>query len=179
MAKSNKQLNEIMQLRVDAMEFALKLAETQGLDALRKEIIVRRTTQIPLEISKEFINGIISNMYAKIINCYNASVYKTLHELFGFGKLRLHRFDDAFNETIKDLSTVDGYGQMLYTFTDIAKEYNEKYEMGINMDAVRDGDENNQRALGAGKVDISYVAETLRRHEYFEAAQLLEDITGV
>ena len=47
------------------------------------------------------------------------------------------------------------------------------------MDAVRDGDENNQNALGAGKADISYVAETLRRHEYFEAAQLLEDIMGV
>ena len=179
MAKNDKKLREIMQYRADGMVYALGVVEKHGVEALRKDIQSRRLTFLPLELSVEWINDIMHGIYSKIISCYNVAVYDTLHELFGFGKKRLHIFDDGFNERVSILSTIDGYGIMLLTFEELAKHYNEKYEMGVDMDAVRDGDENNQRALGAGKVDISYVAETLRRHEYFEAAQLLEDITGV
>ena len=180
MAKVDKRIKEIMQYRADGMVYALGVVEKDGIEALKKDIQMRRLTFLPLELSVEWINKtIMYDIYTKIINCYNVSVYKTLHELFGFGKERLHRFDKHFNETIKELSTIDGYGCMLYTFTDIAKEYNEKYDMGIDMNAVKSGDENNQNALGAGKADIRYVIQMLELYEHWDAAEFLKETMEV
>ena len=175
MTKRDKELRQIMQYRADGMEYALRIVKQKGVDALENDLRIRRLTFIPLELSVEWINGLIYDVYTKIISCYNTSVYKTLHDSFGFGKTRLHQFDKEHNETIKDLSTIDGYGEMLYTFTDVAKEYNEKYDMGIDIEATEKGDRNNQNALGAGKVDINYVIEMLQRYEYWDAAQFLEE----
>ena len=179
MAKVDKRLREIMQYRADGMVYALGVVEKNGIEALKKDIQMRRLTFLPLELSVEWINGIMHDIYTKIINCYNVSVYKTLHELFGFGGVRLHRFDDGFNENIKDLSTIDGYGEMLYTFTDLAREYNEKYDMGVDMNAVKAGDENNQNALGAGKVDVRYVIQILELYEHWDAAAFLKETMEV
>lgn len=91
----------------------------------------------------------------------------------------MHIFKDGFEETVNDLSTVDVYGFMLYTFEDLAKEYNAKYDMGIDMDAITEGDRNNQNALNAGQNEtINYVIDILQRHGQFEAAQLLEETIG-
>ena len=175
MAKRDKELRQIMQYRADGMEYALRIVKEKGVDALENDLRIRRITFIPLELSVEWINGIMHDIYSKIINCYNVAVYDTLHELFGFGKNRLHEFDDGFNERVNVLSTIDGYGMMLLTFEDLAKHYNEKYEMGIDMEAIKSGDRNNQNALGAGKVDINYVIEMLQRYEYWDAAQFLDE----
>ena len=68
---------------------------------------------------------------------------------------------------------------MLYTFEDLAKEYNSKYDMGIDMEAITEGDKNNQNALNAGQNEtINYVIDILQRHGQFEAAQLLEETIG-
>lgn len=174
MAKQDKRLREIMQYRADGMVYALGVVEKDGIEALRRDIQQRRLTFLPLELSVEWINGIMHDIYSKIISCYNVTVYDTLHELFGFGKKRLHVFDEGFNERVSILSTIDGYGSMLLTFEELAKHYNEKYEMGIDMEAVKSGDENNQNALGAGKVDINHVIDILKRYDHWDAAELLE-----
>ena len=178
MAKKDKELRQIMQYRFDGMAYALKIAEEKGIDALRKDLEFRKMTFIPLELSVEWINGLMFDIYRKILNCYSICSYKTLIELFSFGKKRLHIFKDGFEENVKDFSTVDGYGYMLHTFEDYGKEYNEKYEMEIDLEAVADGDTNNQNALGAGKTDINYVIETLRQEGYFESANFLEMTIG-
>lgn len=178
MAKKDRELRQIMQYRFDGMAYALKIAEEKGIESLRKDLEFRKMTFIPLELSVEWINGLMHDIYTKIINCYGVASYKTLIERFGFGKKRLHIFKDGFEENVKDFSTVDGYGFMLYTFEDCAKEYNSKYEMGIDMEAIEEGDANNQRALNANSVDINYVIETLEQYEQFEAAQILGEIIG-
>lgn len=175
MAKNDKRLREIMQYRADGMVYALGVVEKHGVEALRKDIQSRRLTFLPLELSVEWINDVMYGIYQKIISCYNVAVYDTLHELFGFGKKRLHVFDDGFNERVSILSTIDGYGSMLLTFEELAEHYNEKYEMGVDMDAARSGDENNQRALGAGKVDMNHVIDILQRYEHWDAAELLKN----
>ena len=178
MAKQDKRLKEIMQYRADGMVYALGVVEKHGVEALRKDIQSRRLTFLPLELSVEWINGIMHDIYSKIISCYNVTVYDTLHELFGFGKKRLHKFDEGFNERVSILSTIDGYGSMLLTFEDMAKHYNDKYEMNVDMDAVRSGDQHNQNALGAGKVDMAHVIDILRRYDYWDAAEFLENTLG-
>jgi hypothetical protein len=47
--------------------------------------------------------------------------------------------------------------------------------MGVDMNAVKAGDENNQHALGAGKVDMNHVIDILQRYEYWDAAELLKN----
>lgn len=179
MAKRDRELRQIMQYRHDGMEYALKIVEEKGIEALRKDLKFRKMTFMPLELSTEWINGLMRDIYKKIVNCYSVSAYKVLIEMFGFGKKRLHIFKDGFEETTGDLSTVDVYGFMLYTFEDLAKEYNAKYDMGIDMDAITEGDRNNQNALNAGQNEtINYVIDILQRHGHFEAAQLLEETIG-
>ena len=178
MAKKDRELRQLMQYRFDGMAYALKIAEEKGIDALRKDLQFRKMTFIPLELSVEWINGLMHDIYKKIVNCYSVGVYKVLIDNFGFGKKRLHFFKDSFEETIKDFATVDCYGLMLHSFGDYAKEYNEKYEMGIDLEAVADGDENNQKALNANSDDIYNIIDTLKRYEYFDAAQFLEETMG-
>ena len=179
MAKQDKRLREIMQYRADGMVYALGVVEKDGIEALRKDIQQRRLTFLPLELSVEWINGIMHDIYTKIINCYNVTVYDTLHELFGFGKKRLHVFDEGFNERVSILSTIDGYGEMLLTFEEMAKHYNDKYEMNVDMDAVRAGDQNNQSALGAGKVDLAYIVEICELKGFDDAAKYFKGIMEV
>ena len=179
MAKQDKRLKEIMQYRADGMVYALGVVEKHGVEALRKDIQSRRLTFLPLELSVEWINGIMHDIYSKIISCYNVTVYDTLHELFGFGKKRLHEFDEGFNERVSYLSTFDGYGEMLLTFEDMAKHYNDKYEMNVDMDAVRSGDMNNQNALGAGKVDLAYIVEICEFKGFDDAAKYFKEIMEV
>ena len=178
MAKKDRELRQIMQYRFDGMEYALKIAEDKGIEALRKDIQFRKMTFIPLELSVEWINGLMYDIYRKVINCYSVSAYKVLIDHFGFGKKRLHIFKDGFDETVNDFATVDVYGFMLHTFEDYAKEYNEKYDMGIDLEAVADGDENNQRALNANTSDIENIIDTLQRYEYFDAAEFLQETMG-
>lgn len=86
MAKRDRELRQIMQYRHDGMEYALKIVEEKGIEALRKDLKFRKMTFMPLELSTEWINGLMQDIYRKIVNCYSVSVYKVLIEMFGFGK---------------------------------------------------------------------------------------------
>lgn len=179
MANQKKRVQEIINIRNEQMARDICIVKESGLEGLQEEYRRRNLVPVPVEWPTKAINEVMYDISKRVANCYGVAVCKVLNETFGFGKIRLHRFEDDLKNVIEDLKTIDGYGEMLYTFRDLAEHYNKKYEMDYDIDSVDIGDESNQHALGAGKVDISYVAETLRRHEYFEAAQLLEDIMGV
>ena len=126
--------------RVSGMAYAWNYAKKYGLDALEKELDFRRATYLQMEISTERCNEIMEDVFTKIYNSYNVAVYKVLHEVWGFGKDRLQRFTREFNEVVRDIATSDNYGEMLYTFGDYAKEFNEKYDLKIDMDKIDEVD---------------------------------------
>ena len=83
--------------------------------------------------SIECVKRLINEGYARKDVAKDASrnvtlmVYESLHLEFGFGKKRLKRFADRYNEI------VDCYGKGLIEFEDLEKEYSEllpkDYEM--------------------------------------------------
>ena len=73
---------------------------------------------------------------------------------------------------MKDISTTDNYGNMLYTFGDYAEEFNRKYDLGLNMDKIDEVDALNKRSFGKG-ADIHAIEILLHEHGFGEAAEFL------
>lgn len=175
MGKSNYKRQ--MQDRVSGMIYALAYIKKHGLDAFEKELDFRGGTYMPMEISTEKCNEIMEGIFTKIYNAYNVAVYKVLHDVFGFGKDRLHRFTEEFNEVVKDIATTDHYGEMLYTFSDYAREFNEKYDLGIDMDKVEEVDALNKRNFCEGP-NIHEIELLLHEHGFVDAAKFLVEYLG-
>lgn len=175
MGKSNYKRQ--MQDRVSGMIYALAYIKKHGLDAFEKELDFRGITYLQMEISTEKCNEIMEGVFTKIYNAYNVAVYKVLHDAFGFGKDRLHRFTEEFNEVVKDIATTDHYGEMLYTFSDYAREFNEKYDLGIDMDKVEEVDALNKRNFCEGP-NIHEIELLLHEHGFVDAAKFLVEYLG-
>ncbi len=138
MAKSDK---KAMQYRLDGMTYAWDKIKQEGMEAFEKELKARRATFIPLEVDIEKVKEIYDGIISQIYNCFSVGVYKTLNTDFDFGKIRLERFRDSFNETCKDLLSIDTYGERLYTFSDYAiyKTLNTDFDFGkIRLERFRD-----------------------------------------
>lgn len=163
--------------RVSGMAYAYDYAVRNGLDALKKELVFRKATYLQMEISTERCNEIMEDIFTKIYNSYNVAVYKALIETYGFGKKRLHRFTKAFNEIIQDIATTDCYGEMLYTFGDYAREYNEKYDLKIDLDKIEEVDALNKRGFGKG-ADPHAIEILLHEHGFDDAADFLVKYLG-
>lgn len=175
MGKSN--FDRRMEDRVSGMVYATSRIKEHGLDTFEKELEYRGATYLPMEISIEKCNEIMEGVFTKIYNAYNVAVYKVLHDVFGFGKDRLHRFTDEFNEVVKDIATTDHYGEMLYTFSDYAREFNEKYDLGIDMDKVEEVDALSKRSFCKGP-DIHAIELLLHEHGFDDAAKFLIEYLG-
>lgn len=176
MAKQDK---KIMQYRIDGMMYAYDVVKNKGIEELEKDLKWRRAKFVPLEISAEQIKEALDEICTRVYNSTQVAIYKVLHDIFGFGKRRLKRFERGFNETCKDLQTLDAYGERMYCFEDYAEEYNEKYELDIDMSVVKTLDgltesdmENHKRA------DVNEIKKLLADHGYQDAAGFLESYLG-
>lgn len=163
-----------MEDRVSGMVYAYDYAESHGLEALKKELQFRRATYLQMEISTEKCNEIMEDVFTRIYNAYNVAVYKVLHDKYGFAEKRLKEFTDAFNGVVSDIATTDCYGEMLYTFEDYAKEFNEKYGMNLNMDKIEEVDALNRRSFGQ-KADVHAIEILLHEHGFGDAAEFLRE----
>lgn len=175
MSNHKKRVQEIINIRNEQMARDINIVEQSGIKGLREEYRRRNLVPVPVEWPTKAINEVMYDISKRVTNCYGVAVCKVLNETFGFGKIRLHRFEDDLKNVIEDLKTIDGYGEMLYTFRDLAEHYNKKYEMDYDIDSVDIGDESNQHALGAGKVDMNHVIDILQRYEHWDAAELLKN----
>lgn len=171
MAKTDKRMID----RMSGMAYANEYVKKNGAEALEKHIEFRNATYIPLEISDEEANEAMERVFARIYNSYGVAVYKVLNEKFGFGGQRLHQFTDAFNEVVKDIATVDCYGEMLYTFRDYAEEFNRRYDLGIYLDKIEEVDAVNKKSYGSG-VDMNAVQSILNEYGYHDAATFLKNL---
>lgn len=172
MAKIDRRMMD----RMSGMAYAYEYAKENGLDALEKHMKFRNATYMPLEISDKKVNEIMDDVFTKIYNSYGVAVYKVLNEVFGFGGKRLHQFTNAFNEVVKDIATVDYYGEMLYTFEDYAREFNDKYDLGIDLNRIEEVDAINQKSFGGGGANMVAVQNILHEYGHHEAAEFLKNL---
>lgn len=174
MAKSDKKIHE---QRMSGAVWAWDYIKREGMEAFEKQLKFRNATFIPLEIDEEKVKCILDMITTRIYNSYVTCVYKVLNEDFNFGEKRLKHFRDRFNETCKDVTMVDGYGERLYSFYDYASELNAKYNLDINLDKVEEVDNINLRSMDT-RANVHDIELLLHDHGYGEAAAFLVQYLG-
>lgn len=171
MAKVTKEF----EWRMQGMLFAYDIAKKEGLEALHKDIKTRGFFKTHLSISKkeldDFIGKISHNMYTIALT----SICIALHDEFGFGKERLHRFKEKFRKVIDDTMDFDRVGQQYVSLEDYANQLNEDYDIGIDVETVsycQNGSSTIQE--NKNKVNLLDIIDLLNEKGFKDAADCLE-----
>lgn len=169
MAKVDKEYKA----RMEGMMRALDIAKQKGIEGLEKEIRMRGFFKMAFEISQkeweQMLDFLIKNMHST----YTTVAGITLHDTFGFGKIRLKRFQRAFDEKTKLATEFDRFGNHFVTLEDYAVYL--KGELGMDLDVERVAMcQNVYRGEDEKKkVDIEKIIEVLRDANYEDAAEFL------
>ena len=129
MAKRDKEYESRMQ----GMLYALNVSKEHGVDYLEKEIKKRGVIKSPLAYTDkqidEFWKQLSENLYATM-TCVTGMV---LHNTFGFGKQRLHKFREEFLNATNKTIDLDWLGERYVRLEDYAIELNKRYNLGIDV----------------------------------------------
>ena len=161
-------------LRVDGMRRALEIVEEKGIDALRAEVKMRGSLGIPCAITREkaveSFHLLASRMYAT----YVSTAAMAVHDVFGAGEDRLKRWKARLDWYVQQVSTIDDYGDKWMDFRDMAKDLNDRYHLGLDLDAAATVDSiNNDRFEKRASVPALY--ELLKREGFEDAAEFLRE----
>ena len=86
------------QARRDGMSYALRYAKEHGLEALEQDLNKRWAYNIPIRISDKELKEFTDNAKMMLLDTVLILSSMTLHDEFGFGKERLSRFIERFNQ---------------------------------------------------------------------------------
>lgn len=161
--------------RMQGMLFAATIAKEEGIDALEADIKKRGITKAPITIKQKEIDAFVDycskNLYA---NMYAVFAY-ALHEIYGFGGDRLKRLKVYIDKMINDVFDLDYMGEHYVRLEDFAIDMNEKYDLGIDIDAVAScqtlADEKPGSNYHVG--NVNRIIEVLNGAGYTEAAEFL------
>lgn len=168
-------INKEFQWRMQGILHAREVVEKDGLEGLDKEIKMRGFLQAPLVYSKGQIDGwwdeLSTNLYATMTTVAGM----VLREHFGFGKQRLLKFRNEFQNMTKSALDLDYLGSHYVTLEDYANELNEQFDMGIDVSRVRNcQDSYDDTDAKYRTVKLDKVLEELRAGGFEDAAQFLE-----
>jgi hypothetical protein len=165
--------------RMQGMRYAYEYAKANGVEELEKEMKRRNYTKIPLNVPekgmKHFVEEVSNRLYTMTLTTFLFA----LHDEYGFGKKRLKRMKDSFDKLIQSTYDLDYMSAHYVTMGDYAKELNDKYDIGIDLDRV----DNCQESVDKNNEDyrmcrIDRVLEVMRRDGFEEAAAYLESKLG-
>ncbi|OYO76068.1 hypothetical protein C8E03_108140 [Lachnotalea glycerini] len=168
MAKGDKEF----QWRMEGMLFALKIAKQDGVEALENDIRSRNILKAPMRFSPEELESFYKLMSGRIYNNILTIAYAVLHDTFGFRKERLKRFKKVFDEKTMCIADLTRFGNHYVTFTDYAREANEKYNLGIDIDLVSATQDINDETMGK-RAKIDAIGELFKEQGYSDAAEFL------
>lgn len=100
-------LKDYQRARNDGLQLALKIVENGGASALKKEIKFRGTTKIETNLTMEEIEEASKPMRGFINEVHILLWLSVLHDEFDFGKKRLNRAMDRFEQIYSSIE--DGY----------------------------------------------------------------------
>lgn len=86
------------QARREGMSYALRYAKEHGLEALEQDLKKRGAYNIPIRISDKELKEFTDNAKMMLLDAVLILSSMTLHDEFGFGKERLSRFIERFNQ---------------------------------------------------------------------------------
>lgn len=171
MAKRDKEY----EARMQGMLYSVNVVKESGLEALEKDINKRGVLKAPLAYTDkqidEFWKQLSENLYATM-TCVTGMV---LHDEFGFGKQRLHKFREEFQKATNASLDLDWLGEHYVTLEDYAVELNEKCNLGLDVARIAVCQESHDKGNAKYKMaDISHVLAELKEHGFEDAAEFLE-----
>lgn len=164
--------DEVIRLRNEGMAYALKIAETHGIKELRRQVKLRGYFQATVKFTPEEMIQTVDNIAERIYNNMLTMVYAVMHDKHGWRKKRLLEFKKDFDEKVHGVGDLDGMGHHYARFEDYATEANELYDLGIDIEKVREAQRNNDendRANGIA-VEADSVIGWLQKNGYSDAA---------
>lgn len=161
--------------RMQGMLYALNVAKEHGVDYLEKEIKKRGIIKSPLAYTDkqidEFWEQLSANLYATM-TCVTGMV---LHDEFGFGKQRLHKFREEFRKTTNASLNLDWLGGHYTTLEDYAVYLNEKYDLGLDVARIAVCQESHDKGNAKYKMaNIDRVLTELKGNGFEDAAKFLK-----
>ena len=91
------------QARREGMAYALRVAKEKGIEELEKDLKMRNATKIPVAVQRKDVMSLVGELQE---NCYKTALLMMsfiVHDQFGFGKKRLSKIMDKFDEAAHDL----------------------------------------------------------------------------
>lgn len=111
---------DLMLGRNDGMAFALRIAERDGIEALRKEIEFRNLTGISLNVPQKDIKEAGKHMAMHATVTAIAISIDTLKEEFAFSNYQLNKFHELFNQKVTECCEDDTKLPELITRAELA-----------------------------------------------------------
>ena len=176
MAKRDKEF----ELRMSGMLYAYKIVKEQGIEALEKDIKTRNVLKLPLGYSQKDIDEFLEYLKPNFYNSIMSVACVALEETFGFKKVRLKRFKEAFAKATTETMNLDYIGENYVTLEDYAVYLNKKYDLDIDVEVVALCQENgNANHPDYHMVKVERLIEVMRQDGYEDAAAYLEWRAGI
>lgn len=107
----------MMQYRTDGMEYALRIAKEQGIEALEKEVKARKWSGISLRVTQKEIDEASMAIKHRCLDTLTIVGVLTLHDEFGFGFKRIQRYLQRFTTKaeclLEDYATWEDYQNII------------------------------------------------------------------
>lgn len=175
MAKVNKEF----QWRMEGMLYAHKIVKEKGVKALEDDIRMRNYLKVDIWARHEDVEGLTRELSTNLYNSFVSTMLFTIHDTFGFARVRLHRLKEAFDRNVGNIFNINWLGNNYVRFEDYAKYCNE--EFGFNFDVTRIAVMNDiecEKLAGWHKLDRETTIKELRDNGFSDAADWLEEKVG-
>ena len=168
------------ELRMSGMLYAYQIAKEKGLEELEKDIKMRGILRAPLAYSKGDIDSFLEYLKTNFYNSIMSVACIALEDTFGFKKVRLKRFKEAFAKATTNMMDLDYIGENYVTLEDYAVYLNEKYDLDVEVEVVSVCQENaNSAHPDYHMVKAERLIEIMREDGYEDAAAYLEWRAGI
>ena len=168
--------DEIIRLRNEGMAYALKIAKESGLDALQEQVKLRGLLKVSVKFTPEELTESINNIAQRVYNNMLTIAYAVLHDEFKYGEVRLKRFKALFDKKTYLVGEEDPLGRHYARFEDYAEEANRLYQLGIDMEKIRETQQNNDDS-SRKYVPVDEIAKFLIKNGFSDAADALVKTT--
>ena len=171
MAKRDKDYEN----RMAGYILAYNMVKEKGIDALEKDIKLRNILHVDVKVNGKTLREDYNLIARKTVMNIMSSALWALHDTFGFGRKRLMRYKEAFENVVKDVCDLDYLGERYVRLEDFAVELNERYNLGIDVECVAAcQDVYDKRDPEYRSCKIDRVLQELRNGGYKEAAEFIE-----
>ena len=161
--------------RMQGMLYAVNVVKESGLEALEKDINKRGVLKAPLAYTDkqidEFWKQLSENLYATM-TCVTGMV---LHDEFGFGKQRLHKFREEFQKATNASLDLDWLGGHYTELGDYAVYLNERYGLGLDVARIAACQESHDEKEKACRMaNLDRILSELKENGFKDAAKFIE-----